>query len=91
MKRMVMFVLALVLMMMVVGMCGNTVMAQTAALAGWEPSRVLAVEWAGDESYVELWGERHYFDGVLAENVIYQIKSTVQSTVEGVKYAIEHF
>lgn len=89
MKTIGRFAIPVLLAIAVVIGAGNQVMAQMTALAGEEYAPVLAVEYSGAESYVMIMGQRWDFDTAMVQNAIDQIKSTIQSAVEGVKYGID--
>ncbi len=89
MKTIGRFAIPVLLSIAIIIGAGNQVMTQMTALAGEEYAPVLAWEWAGTESYVTFLGQRWYFDTVSVQNAIDQIKSTIQSAAEGVKYGID--
>lgn len=91
MKKILGYLAPLLLAAMVVMAGGNIVMRQMTALVGQDHTQVLDVGQADKASYyyVEFVGQRHYFDGQAVQNAIYQIKSTIQSAIEGVKYGID--
>ena len=88
MKKVMRFLLPLLMAVLVVVWGGNQVMAQMSELVGGGYSQVLAVELNGAESFVEVAGEKRYFDLGAVKNGVHQIKSAIQSAVEGVKYKL---
>ena len=89
MKKWLGFIVPLLLAALLVAAGGNMAMGQMSALVGTDYAQVLDVAWEGEASYVEIGGQRHYFDGTVVQNAIYQIKSTIQSAAEGVKYGLD--
>lgn len=89
MKKIGQFVMPLLFALVVVILGGNQAMAQMTALVGEDYSQVLAIQWEGETGYVDMLGQRRYFDAATVQNAIYQIKSTIQSAAHGVKYGID--
>ena len=89
MKKMLEYLIPLLLAAAVVITGGNIAMRQMTALVGQDYAQVFDVGLAGDVSYVEFAGQRLYLEETAVQNVIYQIKSTIQSAAHGVKYGID--
>lgn len=83
------FAVPLMMVAVMVIMGGNLAMEQMTELTGEDYSAVLAVTLEGQESSVQVMGERYAFDGTWLENTAQWLNLAIQSGVDKVQYIAE--